>query len=150
MKLVKESISRRALIFKRGLDPHDSLGVGRKSLIINWLQNHDIINYDIIRNNLINCEYVNLYDNNFNDLVLPDYIQFNNIEGSFACYQTNLSSLKGFPNKIGLNFAIDFTNINSLEYFPKFVEGAVIIYNNHHKFNEEDINSVCEFSGISM
>jgi len=158
MKLVRESIQ-----FKRDENPYKSVGVGTYELIELWLNKYNIheytINddYSIDVNNMVNLSMKNL--NN-----LPDYIQFNKVDGAFYIDNNNLTTLKGCPKDIRFSFYVDhnnltsleycpeiikdtfnfaFNNISSLDYLPKEVWGDLYTYRNARKFTRYEIKKRC-------
>ena len=48
---------------------------------------------------------------------------FKTVEGNFNCYNNNLTSLEGAPEKVGGNFNCNNNNLTSLEGAPKEVGG---------------------------
>jgi hypothetical protein len=68
-----------------------------KKEIENWLNEVNIHNYTIHDDLTVDVKNT-LYLQTFNLKTLP--IQFNQIDGSFYCSDTNLISIKGFPKVI--------------------------------------------------
>jgi hypothetical protein len=98
----------------------EGLGLGKKALIRKWLEDHKIFNYKINDDLSINVK---------GDVVivgeiiekLPNYIQFNEIDGKFKIKFCELASLKGFPIKVFNGCSCAGNKLESLEYCPKFI-----------------------------
>lgn len=96
MKLVKEYL----LEFERGNDPKEVLGIGQRHLIEKWLNDHKIKYYTI------NDDFTIDIHGHLDLLLpltekieyLPDYIQFNYIDGYFDIGE--LKSTKGLPKHV--------------------------------------------------
>ena len=157
--LVRESIS-----FQRGVDPKKVLGIGDYHLIHDWLEKYEINNYSINADMSIDVgrsvDFTNrghyIYDN------LPEYINFNVVDGNFWIYQNGLLSLRGSPKKttgsfscsqnsltsfeyapeyIGKDFFCYRNNFTSLDFFPKYIGGDLEI---DDTFTEEEIRNKCQ------
>jgi hypothetical protein len=94
MKNLKEYILTENNFFK-------NLGIGEKVQIEKWLDEYKIKNYKINDDLTIdvNGDVDFLYLDN-RDEYLPEYIQFNNVEGNFRIAGKNLKSLRGCPKDI--------------------------------------------------
>jgi len=124
-----------------------SLGIGKVSKIelfmeklseviwskFTWTMNSDF-SIDI---NVVNDNSFNLPDD-FGDL--PDFIQFNTINGSFDCSACKLTTLKGMPLKVTGDFKCHNNNLTSLKYAPIIIGGLFTCYNNHLLSLENVIN----------
>jgi len=161
MKIVKEELT-----FIRHEDPYMNAGVGSEVPIRKWLDKMKIENYKInpdftidvhLRSNGRNAN-VNLDSKGLTEL--PEYIQFNNIEGSFWISNNKLKSLRGCPFSIKNYFDCSNNNLSSLEYFPKKVgtyerydnkmkgnSNGVDCTGNVRKFSKEEIYDVCKIIG---
>jgi hypothetical protein len=117
MKIVRESIS-----FQRGLDPKEVLKIGEYAIIEKWIneirENGLIIqDYTITKDMMINAFYVDLSSPIYS--VLPSFIKFGKIRGSFSCCFETKKSLRALPYYVGgsINFYFgynknrDFTKI---------------------------------------
>jgi hypothetical protein len=154
--------------FKKQCDPLVSLGVGKKALIIKWLDDMDVENY------IINDDYTidvkrNLSLCNKNFVRFPDYIKFGKVGGHFSCHNTRLVSLEGAPYQIAGFFWVHHNNLTNLTGSPKYILGSYWVNSNnlvslegcpeevnHNfyikdntgiKFTEEDIRKVCNVKG---
>ena len=105
---------------------------------------------------------------------LPEYIQFDKVNGDFVisdlalggyyiyslkgCPKTvtcnfiviakQLDTLEGGPQKVGLDFKCTFANeLKSLEHCPKEVGRDFIIYRNKRKFSISHIRKYCKKIG---
>jgi hypothetical protein len=162
-KLISESLHN----FKKKDNPLDSLGVGKRVLIENWLKKMRISDYVILDNLTINVkDDVNL---NFNNIIqLPSFIKFNYISGSFYCHHCLLVNLNGMPNSvwgtfncsfndltnlegcpqlIERHFICEFSKLTSLNGGPKEVKGDFYCNNNPIKFTRNNVKSMCEVKG---
>ena len=121
MKLVKESLNE-IMNFERSNDPLVTLQVGKRAIIIKWLNTYNITDY-VINDDLtidVKCG-VNLYNKNLTSL--PDFIKFNHVSGYFNCSVNQLTSLKGCPSTL---------------------DGDFYCYNNKVHFTEEDVKKFCK------
>jgi hypothetical protein len=105
-------------------DKLKSIGVGHRKLIEKWMdENVNLsvkydyeINYDFSIDVFVKGQqYFNLPDNIGN---LPEYIQFNYIDGSMDCTNCKLTSLRGMPKKVTRDFICRRNNLISLDYAP--------------------------------
>lgn len=103
-----------------------------KANIEKWLKDHNISKFKF--NSLSEKEpyfSIDIIESDVNlmgldDSELPDYIVFNEIrEGNFICSYSKLTSMRGFPKKVGKNFDISFSRITSLEDAPTEVNNFV-------------------------
>jgi hypothetical protein len=145
-KLVNETLQH----FEKKSNPLDSLGIGKKVAIENWLKNMKI-NLYIINDDLsidVN-ERVDLWNKNLDKL--PDYIEFNRIFGNFNISDNDLISMKGFPKIIYDDFYCCNNILTSLKGCPKKVHGNFYFKGNKGtKFTEEDIREVCNVSFVIL
>ena len=124
--------------FKQHNNPLDSLDVGKRQLIKNWLDEMEVTNYTINDDFAIDVDgYVNLRNRNL--VEFPEYIQFNEVAGFFDCSYNKLISLRGCPKIVHASFYCDHNNLDSLEGCPKTVKGDIYCYCNKKIFTEEDI-----------
>ena len=108
--------------FERSDDIKVSLQLGKRHMIIKWLDTMDVKNYTInpdwtidVKGN-VDLDYKNLTE-------FPDYIKFNHVSGYFSCSNNQLTSLKGGPTSVGDSFWCK---------------------NNPGKFTKEDVLKVCK------
>ena len=125
MKLVKESLS-----FERGQGPKASMGVGKIAQINGWLDKMGVKNYTINNDFTIDVDGNVILDHT-NLAQFPEYIQFNNIKGSFTFSDNNLNSLKGAPKSVGVGFDCSNNRLTSLKGAPKSVGGGFECSRNH-------------------
>jgi hypothetical protein len=146
MKLVSESLNE-LYKFEKKSNSLDSLNIGRKALIIKWLDEMDVEDYTINDDYTINVHnWVDLYNKNL--VEFPEYIQFYKIEGSFTCTQNKFISLRGCPEQVAGYFACSNNNLISLEGCPKFVNGDFICkFNKGIQITEEDVRKICKIKG---
>jgi hypothetical protein len=127
MRLVRESIN-----FTRGQDPRDAMDIGLKNTIESWLYKMDIHKYELIEKGLefqINVhELINISKKKLNNI--PEYINFNIVDGGFYCNHNELTSLKGSPLFVAGGFICNDNLLENLEYSPEIVNGFYIINNN--------------------
>ena len=150
MKLVSESLNE-LYKFEKKSDSLVSLGVGKKMLITKWLDEMGVKNY------IINDDYtidvngnVNLFGKGL--VKFPDYIQFNEIYGWFACQGNQLISLKGCPKIVSNTFTCRNNNLESLKYSPLFVGHKSVgnyydCTNNKIRFTENYVKELCNVKG---
>ena len=111
--------------FQREKDPHQAMGIGKRALIEKWLEEMEITNWHI-NDDLTIDVYNNVYIYHIGNMnQLPDFIQFGVVESYFACPNSEILSLRGFPKKTG-NFYFNFS------------KGG---------FTKEDIRKVCQVEG---
>ena len=60
----------------------------------------------------------------------PDYIDFNNCKGNFDISNSKMTSLRGCPEEVGINFYCERNQLTSLEGGPKEVGGSFYCYDN--------------------
>lgn len=123
MKILYENIFE----FKKGLDPVDSLGLGRRALIEDWLKNQLLDCIDI-KKCTVNDDFTidvddSVYFNALGWSEFPDYIQFGTVTGFFDISDNKFTSLRGCPKKVYGFFSCDNNNLTSLEYCPLYVGG---------------------------
>ena len=147
MKLVKESIS-----FTRGNDPKNTLGIGKRYLIEQWLEKWKedariqkyIINDDLS----IDVDIFHVFD--FKMKNFPEYIQFNKCKGHFSVQRAGFTSLKGCPLVVGGIFSCSENLLTSLEYCPKFIGDTFYCYDNKKRFTKNDIPEGCIIKGNAL
>ena len=145
MNLVKESIS-----FQRGNDPKNVLGIGQRHLIEAWMEEMDITNYFINDDMTIDADRIFLKDHGLTQL--PDYIQFNIINGYFNISYNELTTLRGCPIELKpnpsrsfeLNFRCNNNKLTSLEYCPKKIGGEFHCGNNYKSFSKRYVTKYCK------
>ena len=155
MKTIKEGFLRK------------NLGLGKETLIKNWLEKYRIKNYTINDDWTIDIGgYIDL--EHYTEKQLPDYIRFGtlvgffviskspNLEslegcpkevcGDFYCYNcNNLESLKGCPNKVSGNFSCRrCSKLESLKGAPKEVGGYFDCRECGRRFTKQDVKKVSE------
>ena len=117
-------------------DPIKDLGIGKKLLIEMWLKKMGIHYYEIDSNFEINVNRdVNLMYKNLNNL--PDYIQFNVINGSFTISDNNLTSLRGCPRYVNSLFNCENNKLTTLEYAP--VKIWITLFCNNNPIPKKEI-----------
>ena len=117
--IVRESLYE----FERGGDPKNVLGIGKKYVIEEWLKNMGIleteytINYDLTID--VKSKYWRGVDLSNKGLTeLPDYIQFNKVDGNFYISHNELTTLRGCPRIVNF-FGFDNNNLSNFEYLPE-------------------------------
>lgn len=105
-----------------------------------WLKKQDILTYQIkkIPNGLVVDvkEKVEIKEKNLTHFP----IQFGVVEHDFICQHTQLTSLKGSPQKVLGSFVVSHNKLKNLNYSPEFVNGT---YDCQH-------NSLRTIQGISQ
>ena len=115
--------------FERGNDPKESLGIGVKTLIKEWLESMNINKYFITRKLLIDV-YDNVDISNKDLTEFPEYINFRKITGSFVCSHNKLITLRGAPHIVYGSFHCCDNQLSSLEFGPYKVKGSYIAHQN--------------------
>jgi len=148
MIIVREYINEK---FTDESDPIKDLGIGIRHKIKQWLDEMCIRNYTINKDLTINVnDCVNLDNGLIKTGKLPDYIQFNMINGCFWIRHNNLTTLKGCPKKIVSNsdyngsFRCSHNNLLSLEYAPISVDYDFECGYNPGNFTKEDVLKICK------
>jgi hypothetical protein len=72
------------------------------------------------------------------------------VEGDFQCDHNRLLSLEGSPETVGGHFYCNNNRLTSLQGAPKIVEGYFVCSDNAVKFEEEDVEAVCDVECISV
>lgn len=133
MKLINEHLN-----FQRGSSDSklSSLGIGRKKLIEEWLEKYNIRKY------YINDDYSigvtsNVYLEKRSIGNLPEYIQFDIVDGNFRIDDNNLTTLRGCPRCVNDIFDCEGNNITSLEFAPKYIKRE--FYCRHTSLSKEVI-----------
>lgn len=93
-----------------------------KQDIINWLENQQIKNYEVIPDKeygyVINVDgAVNLDEKNLGSIV----VKFNEIQGDFSCIRNKLTNLKFAPSVVKGSFNCSYNNLTSLKGCPKII-----------------------------
>lgn len=94
-----------------------------KNLIIEWLEKYNIKNYNINDDLTIDVNgKVGLYG--YSESQLPEYIQFNEVNGYFNISYSQIKTLKGCPKIVKGNFNCSWCkNLKTLEGAPEKVGG---------------------------
>jgi hypothetical protein len=120
-KLVYESLNE--LNFQRKMDnPLSTLGIGRRKMIEDWLDEKEIKNY-VIKDDLTIDVKGDVNLNNRDLTKFPEFIRFNKVSGDFWCSGNNLVSLEGCPSSVSGDFWCSGNNLVSLEGCPSSVGG---------------------------
>lgn len=166
MKLVREHMNEK---FIEDSDPIEDMNIGLKGMIKKWCVKHNIKNFrinndftiDVINDQLryynqeeeykeginrseifINSGRVDIIE--YPDEELPEYIQFNIVEGYFAISSGKLKTLRGCPRIVYDNFWCEHNNLTTLDYCPKEVRGSFICHHNAKYFDKDYIQSKCK------
>lgn len=122
MKNIKEYLNE-SLIRKQA-------SVDIKTKIERQLQEWGIKHYNInpdMTIDVTNDEFVAIY--NWNESKLPDYIQFNEVDGCFLIKESKLKTLRGCPRIVKGNFYCNFNHeLENLEGGPQET-GHYFVYN---------------------
>jgi hypothetical protein len=162
VKVLQDWIAKESLNeFERGNDSLKNLGIGKKALIENWLNEYNINEYVInddftidvlpLKFNHIGRSECNVTLANRNLTQLPEFIQFNDVYGFFNISSNPLTTLRGCPKRVlhspetdySGNFRCDNCQLKTLEYIPTLVMGNVNCQNNPGRFAEEDVIHFC-------
>ncbi len=66
------------------------------------------------------------------------------VTGCFDCCNNKLTSLEFAPKEIGRSFWIHSNNLTTLRYAPKYVGGELTCNDNAVRFTKEAVKSVCK------
>jgi len=140
-KLISESLHN----FEKKSNPLNSLNVGKKALITNWLDEMHVPNYTI------NDDYtIDIHNNTSVDLdnknlkELPYFIQFNHVNGYFEIGNNKLTSLRGCPKTVTGYFSCEGNQLTSLEGCPTKVDGEFWCNDNKIEFSIYDVKKYCK------
>jgi len=134
-------------MFKKSDNHLVSLNIGKKSLIIKWLDEMQIEDYFINDDYTIDVNSsVDLRSKNL--INFPNYIQFKNIQGVFYCSDNELISLKGCPNYVDGAFTCRNNMLNSLNGCPDIVQGWFDCSSNKTKFTINDVHKLCNCQSV--
>ena len=96
-----------------------NLGIGKRKLIEDWMENHSTGEYTIDGNFIINAIFNNIIVDLDDETELPDYIQFGEVYSFDIGYNSNLKSLRGCPRKATYFSCNRCYNLTSLEGAPQ-------------------------------
>lgn len=134
--------------FERGMEPKQSMNIGKIKLIQDWMDEV----YIGIKNFLINDKFeidtpidiiLQERPEMFPDGKLPEYIRFNS-SGSFDVDDSGINSLEGFPRVVQGYFSCQQNQITSLEGFPIKIDKSCYVMSNGIDFTADEIKDVCE------
>jgi hypothetical protein len=145
MKIVREHLNEITKFdIQKGGSGWGAIGVGRKSLIKDWLDKNGITNYQINDDSTINVNGSVVLESEL-DEALPDYIQFNKVSADFIITGNNLLHLKGCPYEVGEDFDCSFNQIGTLDFCPKVVKNNFIMNDNLYRtFTPIEIKKKCK------
>jgi hypothetical protein len=135
--------------FERRKDPFGVLGIGKRQLIKDWLDEMGVERYTINADYTIHVDsHVDLEHKGLTEL--PDYIKFNIITSYFDCSHNKLTSLRGCPNRVGGWFVCSLNLLTSLEHCPKYVRNTFWCQSNKVKFTKEDVIKLCDVRSTNI
>ena len=138
--------------FERRKDPLGALGIGRRKMIEDWLDEMEIYNY-IINDDLTididdkHSDSVDLMHKGFKEL--PVFIQFGNV-GSFYISHNELQTLRGCPTYVQRTFSCQDNKLYSLDGCPKKVGETFKCGQNKKQFTEEYVRSLCDVKYVKL
>jgi len=145
MKIVRENL----LEFERGGDPIKTLGLGGLlDKIKKWLspflfksqyQVNKDYTIDIVQGDFINFKE--------NIPQIPDYVRFNECQGSFIIDGKGLKDMFGCPKIIKGDFDVPHNEIDNLNGSPEYVGGNYDIRENPGNFTEKQVRRICHVEG---
>lgn len=118
MKNLKEYILNENNFFK-------NLGIGYEVQIRKWCDEHNLNYYDIRFDEKNDRPVIHIKGKRnvylyIKEEFVPDYIKFDNINGSFDISRSNVKTLKGWcPDVVKGNFKCEFCDITSLDGCPQ-------------------------------
>jgi hypothetical protein len=144
-KSVHENLNE--MNFQKKMDnPLSAMGIGRRQLVKNWLDEMGVKHYTINDDFTIDADSVYLEDRNL--IEFPNFIQFNKINKYFNCNDNKLTSLRGCPTSVGASFHCSYNQLISLKGCPKKV--GLYFYctdNIGTKFTKEYVKKLCNVKG---
>jgi hypothetical protein len=127
-------------------DPLVALGIGKKQLIKNWLDEmgveHYVINEDLTIDVKGSVDFISKHP--FLGQQFPDYIQFYKVYENFYCNDNNLTSLRGCPRYVGNWFSCESNELTSLNGCPIKVGAQFYCRGNKTEFTIMDVLELCE------
>jgi hypothetical protein len=133
-KLVFESLNS----FEKSKDPLSSLGVGKRKLIEDWLEEMKMRRDNYTINDDLSIDFKGFVSLSGKNLFkFPDYIQFNHV-GGFSCNLNNLTSLRGCPRIVNGLFDCSRNKLTSLRGCPHIM-GELRCYRNAKYFSVNDV-----------
>ena len=145
MKIIRENL----LEFERGGDPMKTLGLGGLlDKIKKWLspflfKSQYQVNKDYMVN-IVKGDFINFQEN---IPQIPDYVRFNECQGSFIIDGKGLKDLFGCPKIVRGDFYVPNNEIQNLNGSPEFVGGNYAISGNPVKFTEKQVRDICHVEG---
>lgn len=141
MQIVRNHINEK---FTQDSDPIQDLRIGSYKLIEEWLKKYDIKDYRINNDLTIDvCCKVDIGSALRKHRKLPNYIQFNEIHGSFRCNWNGFKNMRGCPRIIHGAFYINGNPLTSLKGCPEIVGDRFCIAKGCG-FTHEDIQKLCK------
>ena len=108
-------------------DFFDNLGISEETQIRDWLAAHNITNYRLNKDfSIVVGGDVEIWANKLENGELPEYIQFDKVNGNFLICDMRLGgyyiySLRGCPKTVTCDCVICARELDSLEGCPKKV-----------------------------
>lgn len=133
--------------FERGTDPKHAMSIGKKSLIEEWLKSMNVSRYEILLDFTINLYQPFVKQGQNFGGELPEFIQFNKIEGYFDVDDCGFETMRGFPIEVTDYFSIQMNDLTSLEFSPKIVGGPYYCNTNPGNFMTNQVEAVCKVGG---
>ncbi len=146
MKIIRENIN-----FERGLDPKQSMNVGKAHLIQQWMDDAGVG----IKNFRINDDFsidlfmpwtMNQRPDLFPNGRFPEYIRFSSSR-DFDLDDCEIEDLTGCPLIVNGYFSCQMNKITSLKGMPEQISGSAYIMGNEKGFTEEEIQQKCNIDG---
>ena len=102
-----------------------SIGVGKKHVIMEWLEGMGLdVNLATINDDVVDYDGdIRLTSRGMKTLT-NDLFRFGKVNGTFSCEDNYLTSLKGAPEEVTNYFICDNNQLTSLEFGPKRVGGT--------------------------
>jgi hypothetical protein len=146
MNKIKNYKMNEDINFERGLDPMQSMNIGKKHKIEKWIDNiEEITNYTINPDFSIDLfDPLHLMERSdlFPEGRFPEYIRFNS-SSDFDVDDCGLVSLEGCPIHVNGYFSCQLNELETLEGSPKEVETHYYCIGNPGEFTEEEVRKYC-------
>ena len=147
MKLLREHINEK---FTEDSDPIHDMNIGVIKFINDWINlpdNHSHIKNYIIRKDLkIDADIVDISQEYMD--IIPEYIHFGQINGSFSCFFNEKSKLHQLPEYIGGILTI-YTN-KKINFTKKDILKFCKIYKNHIKIQTYNYPKYTDFTYLTI
>jgi len=129
--------------FIKNDDKLDTLGIGKRKLIEQWLSDHEF--FDVYINDKLELEPHNAINWDFKlNGNFPDFIRFANGPRWFSIEGNGMTSLRGCPPKIYESFYCANNKLTSLEFAPEILNKTSSFYYGGNEISEDELLKYCK------